>query len=52
VVAEVLRLLHGGPAFSSLKLRLGSLGDERPTINGTYQAGDLPGLEFSKVAHS
>ena len=49
VVAEVLRLLHGGPNFTSLKLRLASPGSG--SISGTknYQAGDIGAIPYGRV---
>ena len=35
-VAEAVRLLQGGPAFSDLKLNLGNPDDRSATTNGSY----------------
>ena len=40
VLAEVLRLFHGGPAYTDLKLRLSVPGDMRPLSAGRYSAHD------------
>lgn len=46
VVAEVLRLLHGGPSYASLKLRLAASGGGLNQPVGTYSAQDFVGLTF------
>jgi hypothetical protein len=49
VVAEVLRLLHGGPAFTDLKFSLGMPGKRAARLNGNYDAQDAAGLKFVSV---
>ncbi|HEY9156816.1 hypothetical protein [Candidatus Binatus sp.] len=49
VVAEVLRLLHGGPNFTSLKLRLASPGSGSISETKNYQAGDIGAIPYGRV---
>ena len=44
VVAEALRVLHGGPSFAQLKLRLGSPGVATAVSPGSYGSQDIGGL--------
>lgn len=46
VVAEVLRLLHEGPAYHRIKLGLGEPGKTFSRRNGNYIARDAAGLTF------
>jgi hypothetical protein len=44
-IAEILRLLHGGPKFSNLKLCLGRV-TERPALTtNAYQVPELIGIQ-------
>jgi hypothetical protein len=45
-VAEVIRLLHGGPAYFDIKLSLGNAGKPNIRRNGNYTARDTAGLTF------
>ncbi len=45
VVAEVLRLLHGGPSYESFKVGLGAPGDRLNEPGGRYAAQDFAGLK-------
>ena len=49
VLAEALRLFHGGPAYTDLKLRLSVPGDLRASSPGRYSAHDAA-LPFSRSA--
>ncbi len=49
VVAETLRLLHGGPAFTDIKLSLGTPNKRAARVNGSYTAQDAAGLTFVNV---
>ncbi len=44
VVAEALRMLHGGPSFAQLKLRLGSPSVATAVSPGSYGSVDVGGL--------
>jgi hypothetical protein len=46
VVAEVLRLLHAGPAYSNLKLRLGTLAGRSKERGDCYAPQDFAGLKW------
>jgi hypothetical protein len=46
VVAEVLRLLHGGPAYTDIKLSLGNPGRRASQAGGSYLADDATGIKF------
>jgi len=46
VLAEMLRIAHGGAAYTDLKVRLGALGNRTIRAAGTYGADDLVGIEF------
>ena len=46
VVAEVVRLFHGGPAYFNIKLSLGTAGKPSARRNGDYTARDTAGLTF------
>lgn len=48
VVAEVIRLLHGGPAYTDIKLRLGSPNKLFTQMNRSYEASDLTGLKYCR----
>jgi hypothetical protein len=50
VVAEVLRLLHGGPAYTDIKFSLTSPAELHAVSGPTYNAGDLAGISFC-LAH-
>jgi hypothetical protein len=49
VVAETLRLLHGGPAYTDMKLSLSDLSQRFARTNGSYSASDLPGIDAIAV---
>ena len=46
VVAEAVRLLHGGPAYFDIRLNLGNLAGRFTRRNGNYAAQDAAGLTF------
>lgn len=46
VVAEVIRLLHDGPAYFDIKLGLSDFGKRYVRRNGNYSAADAAGVEF------
>ena len=46
VLAEMLRIAHGGAAYTDLKVRLDALGNRTIRAAGTYGADDLVGIEF------
>ena len=46
VVAETIRLLHGGPAYTDIKLVLSDLGARYARTSRNYSALDLAGLNF------
>ena len=50
VVAEALRLLHGGPACAAIKLRLSRLRETHVTPAGTYTPQDAAGIAFAPAA--
>jgi hypothetical protein len=45
VVAEVLRLLHGGPSYASVRLGLAAPGGRANPPRGAYSAQDFAGLK-------
>jgi hypothetical protein len=47
VVAETLRLLHRGPAYTGIKLALAALGARSTQTVGNYAARDFAGLKYS-----
>jgi len=47
VVAEAIRLLHGGPAYADIKLVLSDLGRRHASMTRNYGARDLAGLNYS-----
>jgi hypothetical protein len=49
VVAEAVRLLHDGPAYSDIKLSLGTPSKDSARMNGNYTARDAAGLKFHRV---
>jgi hypothetical protein len=49
VVAEAVRLLHDGPAYFDIKLRLGNPGQRFVRRNGSYMAQDTAGLNFVRA---
>jgi molybdopterin/thiamine biosynthesis adenylyltransferase len=49
VVAEVLRLLHGGPAFTNIKFSLGTPNRRAARMNGNYSGQDTAGLNFVRA---
>jgi hypothetical protein len=49
VVAEAVRLLHGGPAYHDIKLGLGNPGMRFARRGGSYTARDAAGLNFVKA---
>jgi hypothetical protein len=46
VVAEAVRLLHNGPAYSDIKLSSGTPSKRSVRMNGNYTAEDAVGLKF------
>jgi molybdopterin/thiamine biosynthesis adenylyltransferase len=46
VVAEALRLLHGGPAFADIKLSLGRPDKLTARLHASYSAQDAVGIKF------
>jgi hypothetical protein len=49
VVAEAVRLLHGGPAYHDIKLGLGNPGKRFARRGGIYSAQDAAGLNFVRA---
>jgi hypothetical protein len=49
VVAEILRLLHGGAAFTGIKFSLGTPSKRAVGTSGTYKAQDAAGLTFVRA---
>lgn len=49
VLAETIRLLHGGPAFTDVKLTLSDLSRRFARFDRTYDASELAGLGFCTV---
>ena len=49
VVAEAVRLLHDGPAYLDIKLRLGNPSQRFARRNGSYTAQDAAGLNFVRA---
>ena len=47
VIAEAIRLLHGGPTYTDIKLRLGSPGKGTVQTACNYRADDCAGIKFS-----
>lgn len=52
VVAEAVRLLHDGPAYHDIKLRIGNPGQRFVRRNGSCSAQDTAGLNFARVDRS
>lgn len=50
VIAETLRLLHGGPAYTDLKFSLATPSNCAAVSSGLYSATDLAGLEYVMAA--
>jgi len=46
VTAEILRLLHGGPQYTDIKLTLGDLRRRSAPMAGAYGAKDFVGLKY------
>jgi hypothetical protein len=46
VLAEAIRLLHGGPAYSDIKLPLVDFASRFAETSGNYTAQDCAGIEF------
>ena len=46
VVAEAVRILHGGPAYSDIRLSLGAPAKRLARRRGDYGSEDLPGMAF------
>jgi hypothetical protein len=46
VVAEAIRLLHGGPAYTDIKLVLSDLGGKFARTTRNYGVQDLAGLNY------
>jgi hypothetical protein len=49
VVAEVLRILHGGPAYHDIKLSLGTPGNRTARSFGNYTPQDANGIEYTRA---
>jgi hypothetical protein len=49
VVAEIIRLLHGGPAYTDIKLVLADLNRRFAHTAGNYGAKDLAGLTYCEA---
>lgn len=49
VVAEAIRLLHGGPAYTDIKIRLGSPDKRFAETTRLYRAEDCAGVTFCTV---
>jgi hypothetical protein len=47
VVAEAIRILHGGPAYTDIKLALSDLSRRFARTTGNYSVQDLAGLNYS-----
>jgi hypothetical protein len=47
VVAETIRLLHRGPAYTDTKLALATIDGRTARSSGNYQAQDFAGLRYS-----
>lgn len=53
VVAEAVRMLHGGPAYTDIKLVLSDLDRRSAHVARTYSVQDLAGLKYCEaVSHS
>jgi hypothetical protein len=50
VLAEVLRLLHGGPAFTDIKVCLGTPNNCAARMSGNYRGQDTAGLKFGAAS--
>ena len=48
VVAEVLRLLHGGASFATFRMGLAAPAGRTRQAGGNYTAQDLAGLKYCK----
>ena len=46
VLAEAIRLLHGGPAYTDIKLVLSDLGGRFAPTTRNYSVHDLAGLNY------
>jgi len=46
VLSESIRLLHGGPAYSDIRLSLVDFGSRFAETSGNYIAQDCAGIEF------
>jgi hypothetical protein len=49
VLAEAIRLLHGGPAYTDIKLALSDLSRRSAPMDRTYGAQDMAGLTYCLV---
>jgi hypothetical protein len=49
VVSEIIRLLHDGPAYLDIKLRLGDPCSRFVRLSGNYTAEDAAGLTFVRA---
>lgn len=49
VVAETLRLLHGGPAYTDIKLAMGTLHARGAQTSSNYAVRNLAGLNYSSA---
>jgi hypothetical protein len=48
VIGEIVRLLHGGPAYTGIKLSLGSPSNRSARSPGNYDVTDLAGLSYGR----
>lgn len=49
VIAEAIRLLHNGPAYSDIKLSLSDLKNLSATAKGSYTVQDTAGISFCEA---
>jgi hypothetical protein len=49
VLAEAIRLLHGGPAYADVKFALSNLSGRSARMIGNYSAQDLAGLKYCEL---
>jgi hypothetical protein len=49
VVAETLRLLHRGPAYSGIKLAMAALHARAALTSGSYSGQDFVGLKYTSA---
>ena len=49
VIAESLRLFHGGPAYADFKLRLATPSDLSASVSGSYGIDDIAQLPYAQL---